>query len=157
METLFLISALCFLAVLWAAIALARHIKRAAQREAIRDLHLPAQPAAPITEFRQHMEATADPITPRLRHFGLHQTAQEISANKSWDLPIKISSFSRRSSRPLDQPRTPARKPPQPARHGPMALLDPAYFSKDAGDLSDPYQPPRSRVNGSRNGSTKLY
>ena len=30
------------------------------------------------------------------------------------------------------------RKPPQSARYGRMELLDPAYFNKDLGDLTDP-------------------
>jgi hypothetical protein len=50
------------------------------------------------------------------------------------------------------------RKPPQPARHGAMALLDPVYFNKDAGDLTDPYQPPRVRANdGNKAISPKRY
>ena len=49
-----------------------------------------------------------------------------------------------------------ARKSPQPARYGPMELLDSAYFNKDMGDLTDPYQPPRLRANDrSQPGPTK--
>lgn len=139
MQILFAISILCFLAVLWAALAFARHIKRAARRN--------APPAVATQSFSQvFAAAAADPSpSPRTRAPQPQQSAHDISAGKHWDMPPKLSVLRRRTLTPIQQPAPETRKPPQSARHGKLTLLDPAYFNKDAGDLTDPHQSPRSR------------
>jgi hypothetical protein len=156
MQILFAISVLCFAGILWAAIALARRIK-ASQLRDLSDLSIvPSQP-----DFKQHLFASSETVTTfnpiRTRPTSIHQSVSDITANKQWTLrpqPIRIH---RPATRPVEPARTapPARKSPQPARHGPMELLDRAYFNKDMGDLTDPYQPPPLRANGRTLGSTK--
>lgn len=157
MQILFAISILCFFAIVWAALAFARHIKAGSVRRNDRqELSI----LSPQPEFRQHLYAAAESDTPRARPDDLHQRVRDITANKSWNMPPR-SDYSRRSTVQLprigsrDQKQS-TRKPPQAARHGAMAFLDSAYFSKDAGDLTDPYQPPKIRANES-NISTKRY
>src|SRR5277367_298996 len=112
MQILFLISALCFAGILWAALALARHIKTSRR-------HSAATTPSP-TSFKDHLLAATE-TTP------IHQSVHDITANKQWTLPPQPN---RRQRLPLQraEPTREARKSPQPARHGPMELLDPAYF-----------------------------
>ncbi len=159
MQILFAISILCFLAIAWAAIAFARHIKASSVRH---KHHREASIVPRQNEFRQHLYSAVQSEGPQPRHSDLHQNVRDITANKSWNMPKK-STHSNRSivMLPRVEPtkqHQPARKPPQSARHGAMALLDPAYFNKDSGDLTDPYQTPRVRANdGTRTTSSKRY
>ncbi|MDE3105789.1 MAG: hypothetical protein KGK08_11485 [Acidobacteriota bacterium] len=162
MQILFAISIVCFFAIVWAALAFARHIKAStlrSQARAAQDAHhAPAEDSfrAQMTAA-MHFAQDAPPsygssIAPtqveRPRPAELHQNVRDITAAKGWNLPVKSATAGRRVAIPVprvdaDHPHPGLRKPPQPARHGAMAFLDPAYFNKDAGDLSDPYQPPR--------------
>lgn len=141
MQILYAISILCFFAILWAALSFARHIKASSRR-------IPAQHefsiAPPQSNFRQILYvATETEAQSRIRHSDLHQQVRDITANKIWNMPPKSAPSKRnigelpRVHSPKQQP---SRKPPQSARHGAMAFLDPAYFNKDSGDLTDPYQ-----------------
>jgi hypothetical protein len=157
MQILLAISILCFFAIAWAAISFARHIKASSLRRNIQS-QIPALPAQ--IEFRQHLYAAAQDESPRIRQSALHQNVRDITANKSWSMPPKSAHFNRsivqvpRINRERQQ--LAARKSPQSANHGSMALLDPAYFNKDSGDLTDPYQVPRVRANdGNRTLSTR--
>jgi hypothetical protein len=153
MQILFAISVLCFVGILLAAIALARHIRSSRLRRES-DLSI-------VPDFKQHLfsasegSATHGAIT---RPNPIHQSVSDITANKQWTLPPQPIRM-RRPPSPPDQPvRIPptGRKSPQPARYGPMELLDSAYFNKDMGDLTDPYQPPRLRANDrNQSGPTK--
>jgi hypothetical protein len=161
MHILFAISVLSFVAVLWAAIAFARHIKVKASR--IEDTSVaPQQPT-----FKQHLLSIREPVLqpeptpPRLRHTPLNQSVHDITANKQWSLPPQPNRLQRlslplRRAKTADsaltkpsstQPSRSNRKPPQAARNGRLTLLDPAYFNKDMGDLTDPYEPPKIRSN----------
>jgi hypothetical protein len=148
MQILFAISILCFFAIAWAAISFARHIKASSIRRSTK-LSPPA-PAA-HNEFREHLYAALQEDPTRIRQHDLRQNVRDITANKSWNMPPKSAHFNRsivqvpRVESP--KPRQSSRKTPQSARHGTMALLDPAYFNKDSGDLTDPYQAPRVRAN----------
>lgn len=150
MLILYAISILTFFAVLWAALAFARHIKSKSysKSEQQKLSIVPRQ-----TEFRQHLYSAAVTETPQIRHNDLHQSVRDITANKSWNMPPK-STQAKRSVVQLPRIGSPSRqstrKPPQAARHGAMAFIDPAYFNKDSGDLTDPYQPPRIRSNEAR-------
>ena len=110
----------------------------------------PLQPRKPIPE--PPASFTPELSVSRTRHNDLNQSARDIAANKQWILPphamrtqrpgVTLQSAARKTA-----PNTVLRKPPQPVRQGTMELLDPAYFNKDMGDLSDPYQPPRLSAN----------
>ena len=165
MQILFAISVLCFLAVVWAAIAFARHIKAGALqnvptvakenyfREHLRGVAEPAsQPS--FSNIERHFEP--EPLPLRTRQFTLHQSAHEISIHKQWTMPSR-STRTRRLEVNSAAPgklnltsNTALRKPPQAARHGNMELLDPTYFNKDLGDLRDPFGPSRFSMNERR-------
>ena len=151
MKILFAISVLCFLGILWAAIALARHIKSSRLRHESDLTIVPSQP-----DFKHHLFSASEAAA-ITRPNPIHQSVRDITANKQWTLPPQPARM-RRPPTQRDEPvRIPtARKSPQPARYGPMELLDSAYFNKDMGDLTDPYQPPRLRANDrSQPGPTK--
>ncbi len=115
----------------------------------------PTTSAPPIhTPFARTTFVPERPTVLRTRSMQLHQSAKDITARKQWTMPTQSGRPQRRtllarithqeSAQSLSIDR---RKPPLPARHGTMELLDPAYFNKDLGDLTDPYQPTPVRVN----------
>ncbi len=79
----------------------------------------------------------------------LQQSVHDITASKQWMLPPQAVHMGRLPVRAVEggEGVSAMRKPPQSARYGRMELLDPAYFNKDLGDLTDP-QPSNLRVNG---------
>ncbi len=141
MQILFAISTLCFLALVWAVVAIIRHV-RATNR-------LDATSPAGQDNFAQHLlKASADNDLPRPRNV-LSQNIREITARKSWNQPPEIITV-----RPSSEPRAETeqmtadplqgmRKSPQTSHQSGMERLDWAYFNKDFGDLTDPYQTPR--------------
>jgi hypothetical protein len=137
MQILFAISVLCFLGILWAAIALARHIRSSRLRD---------DPGVSQPDFKHHLFSASETPSAIIRPNPIHQSVHDITANKQWSLPPQPARM-RRPPTQRDEPVRIARKSPQPARYGPMELLDSAYFNKDMGDLTDPYQPPRLRAN----------
>jgi hypothetical protein len=142
-QILFIISALCFFGILWAAIALARHIRSSGMKN-LSDVTQP--------DFKHHLFSATETfhsISTRIPSTPIQQSVHDISANKQWTLSPRPIQVRRSAIQPVHPVRTtpPARKSPQPARYGPMELLDSAYFNKDMGDLTDPYQPPRLRAN----------
>lgn len=152
MQILFAISILCFLALVWALIAVSRHIRSG------RDT---ASSPAPET-FAQHIaHASASPESnqPKLRHT-LNQSIRDITARKSWNQPPEVitmhPSLEQRAEweKETIQPLAGIRKAPQSSRSGGTERLDWAYFNKDFGDLTDPYQSPRIQAN-SRNSSRR--
>jgi hypothetical protein len=164
MQILFAISVLCFAGVLWAALAFARHVKGNQLRGRV---------AAPSqTDFKERFLSiieTTPPMqivperssetTPSTRQAVLHQSVHDITANKQWALPPQAVHMDRLPVHTVGAGEgvSAMRKPPQSARHGRMELLDPAYFNKDLGDLTDP-QPSNLRVNDrSRSNSSKRH
>jgi hypothetical protein len=186
MQTLLAISILCFLGILWAALALAREIKASQVRSlsfapTLPDFkhHLlavipdplthtglltvesspiaspPTQPTGNTVPIIRPTAKTAPP-TLRTRMYGLNQSVHDIAANKQWILPshpvrtmrLPVQRIGRSRTTESALPLLTSRKPPQPASHtGVVHRLDPAYFNKDLGDLTDPYQPsPRLRA-----------
>jgi hypothetical protein len=149
MQILFAISVLCFFGIVWAAVALARHIKSSRRED---PLDISVQP-----DFKHHLLTTPEtfhPIHTRIPATSIQQSVRDITANKQWTLPPQPVRM-RRSPAPTAQPAritSSQRKSPKPARYGPMELLDSAYFNKDMGDLTDPYQPPRLRANDRKRG-----
>lgn len=151
MQILFAISALCFIGILCAAFALAHHIKSTR----IQDLSdIPSRP-----DFKHHLLSTPETfhsISTRIPSTPIQQSVHDITANKQWTLPPQPVRMRRSPVQRVhpDKTATAARKSPQPARYGPMELLDSAYFNKDMGDLTDPYQPPARLSANGRNKST---
>jgi len=147
MQILFSISVFCFAGVLWAVFAIARQVKanrlRSAPKPAVQlDFgHILFAPEPSVT-FETGLRQT--------RQDTLRQSVRDISINKRWILPPRAVRTRRASLLPfrISEPRT--HRAPQPARYGPMELLDRAYFNKDMGDLTDPYQPLPSRAHDRR-------
>jgi hypothetical protein len=144
MQILFSISVFCFAGVLWAVFAIARQVKANRLRDS------PDPPAQ--LEFGHILFAPEPAIAfetgiRQARQDTLRQSVRDITVNKQWILPPRAIRTRRASLLPfrISEPRT--HRSPQPARYGPMELLDRAYFSSDMGDLTDPYQPPPNRAN----------
>ena len=146
MQMLFAIAILCFVALVWAGIALARHIR--VSRHPDRSTSF-----VPRIDFAQHLfNAIEDErlLQPRKVH---SQTLQDITAKKSWNQPPEGVAV--RPSQELRSELSPSaaeqlqvkRKPPQTSHRVGSERLDWAYFNKDLGNLTDPYQTPSLRVN----------
>ncbi len=166
LQILLAITIICVLALIWVTLAIARHIS--ASRNAGRwnsddipsivphsNLYQAPQPKAierRLPEFKQEL-ITASKIEVRVWQREVHQSVQEISANKSWTMPprpLKPRLLTReqvfQSIMTGGQTETNS-KPPQASRRGLMQRLEKAYFNKDAGDLTDPYELPRTGTN----------
>ena len=145
MQILFAISAFCFAGVLWAVFAIARQVRANRLRNS---------PDAPLQQdFRHHIlfapetAMTFEAGVRQARQDSLRQSVKDITVNKQWILPPRAVRTRRASLLPFRVSEPRSYRAPQPARYGPMELLDRAYFSNDMGDLTDPYQPPPSRAN----------
>jgi hypothetical protein len=145
MQTLFAISIVSFLAIVWAGIAVARHIR------ARRELDRASSPRR--IDFAQHLVSAVEdesPVEPRRVPY---QTLRDITARKSWNQPpegvtVPPSREVRSELRQSVPEQLPAkRKPPQTAHRAASERLDWAYFNKDMGDLTDRYQTPGLRAN----------
>jgi hypothetical protein len=151
MQILFAIALLCFVWILWTAIAFARHVKaRHNLTEALSEIK-PDRHGHHVTPATSPSTLSIAPA-PENR-FSLHQSVRDITANKQWAFPPRSIRMERLPIQrvPARKASSPPRKQPQPARHGPLELLDPAYFNRDMGDLTDPYQPqPPARANSRR-------
>jgi hypothetical protein len=83
---------------------------------------------------------------------------RDVTARKGWNAPpasIEIHPTYEQGSAASVQGQ---RKSPQTSRHGDTERLDWAYFNKDAGDLTDPYQTRRFGGNsGAKATSPKRY
>lgn len=138
MKALFAISMLSFAALLWVVLAFARRLKAARV--------IATQPSGtpPRGNFRHHfvtaLQHRSAPDT------SLNQSLADIAAHKVWDLPSEQRKGGRR------QPKASAtlsinpdlKKPPAPASYPELKRVDWACFSKDPGDLTDPFQPQSS-------------
>jgi hypothetical protein len=161
MQILFAISVLCFVGVAWAAIAFARHIKAGQHQNASfipspadfrRQLLAAAQRPSPGEGFEDRRPVltvhNSESAPAHSRSTSLNQSVHDIGANKQWLMPPQPTRTHRHHAYSAGAEGPPftvstLRKQPQPARHGTIELLDPAYFNKDLGDLTDPYEPPR--------------
>ena len=150
MYILYAISALCFLALLLAAIAIARHVRsnRGTDRNSPRSQH----------NFAQSLVAAASDQNSRIPRNAPQQTVKQVLARKSWNQsqpeavtirpdPDAQLAYEQGTVELFAGRIETSRKPPQSAHHRGWKRLDWAYFNKDLGDLSDPYQTPRLRAN----------
>jgi len=135
MQILFAISILCFMALLWAGFAIARHIRRGHERTEV--------DTSSRRDFAQHLYTAAEET--RLPRVVRHQSVRDVTARKSWNTAataVQIPpSFNEERTGTMDG----WRKSPQSSQSRSPERLDWVYFNKDAGDLSDPYQPRHAR------------
>jgi hypothetical protein len=151
MQILFAISILCSAALVWAGVAIARHIHKG------RATHTSTSVAP--SDFAQHLfRAAAISSDDEGERFHIHrtvphQTLQEITAKKRWNQPPESVTVHPSPELRADlnlnaaEPLKGKRKSPQASHQGGVERLDWAYFNKDMGDLTDPYQTPRIRAN----------
>jgi hypothetical protein len=134
MQILFAISILSFLVLVAAGVAITRHVRQSHRRA-----RMSAQ--AP-SEFSEHLFRAAADRDAGLPSMVRHQSVKEIAAHKTWNTPSKLVEIAPTGEGPLFG----KRKAPRPARPAAEERLDWAYFNKDYGDLTDPYQSRRIRV-----------
>jgi hypothetical protein len=151
MQILFAISILCFVALVAAAIALTRHIRAGHNR---------SNTPSDRQTFAQHLLSAHENPAPRRNRTVPVQTLREITRNKSWNRPPDmitlhpgeeyhpVSGQTESSEREADL------KTPRSSHKGGHERLDWAYFNKDLGDLSDPYQAPRLRASSRPNATS---
>jgi hypothetical protein len=154
MQMLLAISIVCFIALVWAGIALARHIR--ASRQPDRNTSF-----VPRIDFAQHLFSAIEDESSLQPRKVPTQTLQDITAKKSWNQPpegvaVRPSHELRSELPPSAAEQLQVKcKPPQTSHRVGSERLDWAYFNKDLGDLTGPYQTPSRRVNA-RN-SSKRY
>jgi hypothetical protein len=149
MQILFIISIVCFVALVWAGVAIARHIA-AGPKGTMKPLQ---------RDFAHHLFAATENRETRRPRAVPPQTMRDVAARKSWNssspASIEIHPTDEQSAAPSVQGR---RKSSKTSHHGTPERLDWAYFNKDAGDLTDPYQTRRFRANsGASATSPKRY
>jgi hypothetical protein len=150
MQILFVISILCFVALVWAVVAIARRIATGHKSEpAGKQSH---------ANFAHHLFAATENRETRHPRAVRPQTVHDIAARKGWNSgPASIEIH------PIHDENGPSmeglRKSPKTSHHhGGTERLDWAYFNKDAGDLTDPYQIRRFRASsGAKATSSKRY
>jgi hypothetical protein len=172
MRILFAITALCLLVLLWAGLAIRRHIRSAARERAQK------RPQPPVTAVLEvelksdlrsaHAESgffgtISDPQPGRNSISRTRQAVREsairaavtaipifepatIEAMQAARAPETAPEPATHSSVQPEEPpaRNEFRKPPVSISDGTFERLDLAHFNKDLGDLSDPYQIPRT-------------
>src|SRR5580698_916577 len=128
MQILFAISAVCFLALVWAGISVTRHIRKGHQ--------LDAAASSSHDSFAQHLQASIAgdlPISRRTPNQSIH----DITARKSWNQQPEVITM--RPSPELRSERAPntaeslqdKHRSPQASHQSGDERLDWAYFNKD--------------------------
>jgi hypothetical protein len=148
---LFIISIVCFAALVGAAIAMVRHVKTGQSQAGTA---VPPEPS-----FSQHLYAAAEYGSNRVARQVRHQTVQGITAKKAWNVPSQSIEIHPAGD---EQPIAGKRKSPQSvhAQRAEFAgeRLDWAHFNKDYGDLTDPHPSrPIRAASGSRTASRKRF
>ena len=150
MLILFAISIACFIALVWAGVAITRHIAVGHKGgRTVKEFH---------GDFAFHLFAATEIGETRHPRAVRPQTMRDVAARKGWNsapASIEIHPAHEENASSSMQGR---RKSPQTSHHGAPERLDWAYFNKDAGDLTDPYQTRRFRAtSGTRATSSKRY
>ncbi|WP_263365539.1 hypothetical protein [Edaphobacter bradus] len=135
MQVLFAISIVCFVVLVWAAVAIVDHVRMSHRRS--------RTASQPHRDFSHHLIAAAQQRDIHLPPAVRLQSVQEIAAHKSWNVPSTLVEIPPAAG---VNPMLGKRKSPQSAHHRAEERLDWAYFNKDYGDLTDPYSSPRIRV-----------
>lgn len=152
MQILFAISIVCFIALVWAGIAIARHVvtgNKGGSASAAKESR---------GDFAHYLFAAKENGETRHPRAVRPQTMRDVAAKKGWNsapASIEIHPVHEENASSSVQGQ---RKPPQTSHNDTPERLDWAYFNKDAGDLTDPYQTTRFRANsGTRATSSKRY
>jgi hypothetical protein len=167
MSILYAISAANLFLLLWIAVALSRHIRRFAESEerAAEKREAAGQAARPVRQMQEAQSA----------EFTLERRSSPRPAAPVADTPVAQPTlpYGDRRSRPdrrqtggslyadgydgLYAPNRPGPVSVAPdlaqsrkVRYASTGRLDPAYFNKDAGDLTDPDAPVKARTDGSK-------
>jgi hypothetical protein len=160
-QILVAISIICVFALVWVTLAIARHISASRHIEGWHSDDLPSivphiipiqqpqitQQTVPV--FQRELIA-ATQVDVQVRRSELHQSVREISANKSWTMPLKPLKHRLLTREPVLRTTVTTgetdtnSKQSQTSRRGQLRRLDPAYFNKDYGDLTDPYESQRA-------------
>lgn len=137
MGTLFAISMLCFFALLAAVLALVKKVYQT-QRLLAASRQIPHEPVVEhtITGRTANPEPETRPL-PR-------QNVQDLAPRKLPDWRFMVHQDRSRLTAAAPRHLSGTRKPPRSSHFGTHERLDWAYFNKDLGDLSDPYEPARS-------------
>jgi hypothetical protein len=168
MRILFAITALCLIVLLWAGLAIRRHILAAArERQQRRDL--PPVAKAYEVELKQELRTAhiqsgffggiSDPqparhisrVRPSLRDSAVRASVTAVPIFEPEERPepptyqpVPVAEATPEIAIPNQQPvRAEYRKPPVSIQTGEFKRLDLGQY-KDPGDLSDPYQIPRT-------------
>ena len=168
MRILFAITALCLFVLIWAGVAIRRHIRAAARERAERKEQTPALQAVEA-ELRNQLRterteagyfgSISDPQPGR--HISRTRQAVRDSAIREAAVEnVPVVEVTYAAPEPLPEPvhtaevteptaqaaPTESRKPPISINGGKVERMDWAHFNKDLGDLSDPYQVPRTNA-----------
>ena len=166
MKILYAISAANFFLLLWIAAALSRHIRRTAdseeraaeEREAARQAAQATRPVRTVYEEQSPEIAVERRASPRPAPFAQPQTTEQEGDRRI--RPDRRETGGSLYGSTYDGLYAPSKPGPvsiapdlaqsRKIRYASTGRLDPAYFNKDAGDLTDPDAPVKTRADGSK-------
>lgn len=152
MQILLAISILCFVALVCAGAAVMGH-SNSGHKNVIQTASLDLRGLSKKRDFSHHLLAAVEDKDRILTRSIPRQTVQDIAARKSWnqlsDIATVRPSATIRSTTDihLDDGVLERRRSTLSAYGGRVERLNWAYFNKDIGDLIDPYETLRVRVN----------
>ena len=152
MRILLATSALCLIVLILAGVAVVRDLRSSRKRF--------RRSPAPSTSFADHLVSAAERRNQTPIRSVPAQTLRQVMANKSWNRPPESMTVRPNPQLPdlerqdaYDRPasETAATHKAPRSSHRPFAeRLDWAYFNKDLGDLTDPYQTSPLRTSSSK-------
>jgi hypothetical protein len=147
---LFIISVVCFFALIGAAVAMIRHVRTGNRQE--------RSAAPPQPEFKQHLQSAVKYGSIRDLRQVHHQRVESITARKEWNAPSQTVEIHPSAE---DQIASGRRKKPQAASVGRRQVssdrVDWTHFNKDYGDLTDPHPSRPVRAASDRAASRSRY
>jgi hypothetical protein len=147
---LFIMSVVCFLALIGAAVAMVRHVRSRRQSEWVA---APPQPG-----FDRHLYAAVKYGSARRMRQIPQQRVESITAKKAWNAPSEAVEIHPAME---EQPDAGRKKSPQRASRGSAHYssnrMDWTHFNKDYGDLTDPHPSRSVQAASDRASSRKRY
>jgi hypothetical protein len=163
MQILFAITVLCMIVLLWAGLAIRRHIAVSARQRAERQERPPAKAVIEVELKHELRTAKAEKgffgsiSDPQPGRNTISRTRQAVRESAIREAVTAVPIFAAPASETVKQTEAPQRteaatdsvpaefrKPPIAIHNSGFERLDMAHFNKDLGDLSDPYQIPRT-------------
>lgn len=163
MQILYAITVLCVIVLLWAGLAIRRHIAASARQRAERQERPPATAMIEVELKHELRTAKAEKgffgsiSDPQPGRHTISRTRQAVRESAIREAVTAVPIFAAPAVEPVKQAEAPQPEPavefvPAEFRKPSIAIhstgferLDMAHFNKDLGDLSDPYQIPRTR------------